>query len=226
MTSKSLINSQIVKQILSLDSYDEYTYSDIDLNRLALVGISRLNQINIPYTFERLSTLLSRLFPEKFSMAEFTMCPDLTRTNRALLQLRPKYRNWARGDVKNGFQLTETGTSELLLTLELLKRSPNTVSKSTSKRSALPADNRRDRSLIFMAEIERSKLYQSFKDKENQNYSVWDFYDLLHASAEISKETLIKNIQKLESYAEGLKRNDILEFINWVKVEFSEYLEN
>lgn len=224
MKNKALEDSGLAKQILSVDSYDEFSYIDIDLNRLALVGVKHLEQINIPYTFERLSVLLLRLFPTKFSMVEFSMCPDLTRINRALLQLRPKYRNWARGDIKNGFQLTETGNAELVRTLELLDRNPDDVTDSTRKRSALPADNKRDRNLIFMAEIERSQLFKSYKAQDNQTHSVWDFYDLLHASEETSKETLKNNIRKLESYAAGLNRKDILQFISWVKSEYSEYI--
>lgn len=224
MNENPLITSQYAKQILSVSSYEEFSYHDIDLNRLALVGIDHLSQMNIPFTFERLAVLLLQLFPKKFSMTEFPICPDLTRVNRALLQLRPKYRNWARGDIKNGFQFTEAGNSELLRTMELLRRNPDVISDSKQKRNALPADNKRDRNLIFMAEIERSQLFQSYKDKDYQNLSVWDFYDLLHASEETSKDTLNNNIRKLESYAEGLNRKDILQFIVWVKSKFSKYI--
>jgi len=217
-------SSKVLEKILSIESYDKYLYRDIDLNRLSLVGINTLDKINISYTFERLSVLLSRLFPTKFSMAEFPMCPDLTRINRSLLQLRPKYRNWARGDIKNGFQFTEAGFSELKITMKLLKRTSDQIAESTGKRSSIPADNRRDRSLIFMAEIERSNLFQSYKNKNNQFHSIWDFYDLLHAAEGTSKVTLNNNIMKLESYAVGLNRKDILSFLKWVKSEFSDYL--
>ena len=48
------------------------------------------------------------------------------------------------------------------------------------------------------------------------------FKELLTVLVKVDK--LNQNITKLESYAKGLDRNDILVFLKWVRKEFNDYL--
>ncbi len=208
-----------------IEPIDELKYSDIDLNRLTVYGLDLLNGMGIHLTFERICVALFKLFPKKFSMAEFDQFPDGTRVNRALLQLRPKYRNWVIGSIKKGyFNLTSDGQEALDQAKILLERDPENIVMSSKARHT-PDDKKRDIHLRFMRSIERSNLFSRYVGDNNNGEPDWDLYDLLNASEETPPEILRANLLKFESYAKGLERHDILEFIAWVRSEFEHLLK-
>src|SRR2546426_9038495 len=97
---------------MDLKPYPLDQYGNIDLNRLTVFTIYLLNKRDIPTTLENIGVANFRMFPRRFAMVGFPDYPDVTRVNRALLQLRPKYRNWAMGNAKLGWQLTVAGEEE------------------------------------------------------------------------------------------------------------------
>src|SRR5438309_383340 len=100
------------RQVESFESYAEAKYANVDLTGLAAFSVKRLQDLQIPTTFENLVVTMFRLFPSKFCLEGFPSYPDAARVGRTLLQLGPKYRNWARGSVQKGFVLTEAGTNK------------------------------------------------------------------------------------------------------------------
>lgn len=221
----TLFPTDATNRILALEPFDEAVYSDIDLNRLAVYGVHQLNEMDIPITFERVVVLLYRLFPAKFSMAEFRSFPDATRVNRAILQLRPKYRNWARGSIKEGyFALTQDGRAVLEQTQSLLSRGQDELQKEADRRHVPFSGEKRDIGMRFMAEIEGSSLFECYQNDRLEQASTWNFYDLLHVSEETDRAIMEANLRRLESYATGLCREDILDFLRWIRERFHEYL--
>src|SRR3989454_11226835 len=97
---------------MDLKPYPLDQYGNIDLNRLTVFTIYLLNKRDIPTTLENIGVANFRMFPRRFAMVGFPDYPDVTRVNRALLQLRPKYRNWAMGNAKLGWHLTVAGEEE------------------------------------------------------------------------------------------------------------------
>jgi len=100
------------EQLAVIEPLPPRLYTDIDLNRLLVFAIGWLRERNLPLIFEYITVVSFRLFPLKFELRGFSY-PDSNRVNRGLLQLGPKYRNWARGKPSTGYALTNGGEKVL-----------------------------------------------------------------------------------------------------------------
>src|SRR5207253_3978145 len=87
----------------------QYSALAFSLPHLTAYSISWLALWEIPTTYENISVLNARLFPAEFALSGFPEFPDAMRTNRTLLQMRPKYRGFATSDPRKGVFLTEKG---------------------------------------------------------------------------------------------------------------------
>jgi hypothetical protein len=99
------------RDLLRVDSKARNLYEpfEFSLPYLTAYSISWLATWEIPTTYENLSVLNARLFPAEFALAGFPDLPDAMRTNRTLLQMRPKYRGLATSDPRKGVFLTDKG---------------------------------------------------------------------------------------------------------------------
>lgn len=189
-------------------------YENIDLNRLATYTIWLLKENNIVITFENIVVALFIMFPEKFSLVGYKEYPDSTRVNRALLQLRPKYRNWATGNVKKGFTLTETGrvivgqTSQLLNNLQF-----------QSKKPVLGQSRTRDIA-SEMEQIINSPVYQKYLSGKEEEISKIEIFEFLRAMPYTPLKVLRAYMKKLlnEVRKSGHPKSDeIIDFLNWIQ---------
>lgn len=142
-----------------IKGFAQPAYDSFDLNRLVSFTIQWLQELSIPTTFENIVVAAFRMFPEKFAPQGYPEYPDAARTNRALLQLGPKYRNWARGSVQKGFVLTDSGLSEVRRVKEALSGTIPAADKKL-KQGGKP------RTLNLAEElqsIERSALYTKWR---------------------------------------------------------------
>jgi hypothetical protein len=101
------------RDLLKVDSKERSSYGSFSLAHLTAYSVHWLILWEIPTTYENVSVLNARLFPQDFGMAGFPDLPDALRTNRSLLQMRPKYRGLATSDPRRGVYLTEKGRSEV-----------------------------------------------------------------------------------------------------------------
>src|SRR5437879_3742662 len=119
------------------------------------------------------------MFPRKFALEGFDEYPDAARVGRTLLQLGPKYRNWARGSVQKGFVLTESGAAKAVeVAMSFSGEGTNKVSRS--KRQVLPRtmDLKKD-----IRAIEESSLYRRWKSGILEDGKAIELFDLLGAYA-------------------------------------------
>jgi len=210
-----MIMNEKKNNIYELESYDFDNYKNIDLNSLAVYAISILLEKNIPTTFEIIVVTLFRLFPKKFSLEGFDEYPDAARINRALLQLRPKYRNWAHGDVQLGYSLTEEGMHQAAKVKLLLEKSHlQKPLKSASKKRTLATD-------AEVTDIEKSKVFLSYKEGKEENITDLDIYTLFKAYSYTPPKVLRDYLDKLKGYARFNKRKDIIDFLNWIEKKYS-----
>jgi len=96
------------------------SYTDIALTSLTAFSLYWLHTWQLRRTIEAITILNWRLFPEKFAMVGFSEYPDAFRTNRSLMQMQPKYRNYLTGAAVKGYSLNERGidiAQELVRTL-------------------------------------------------------------------------------------------------------------
>lgn len=203
-----------VKEVRDFQEVPPEKYEGIDLNRLAVYGIFLLLESAIPVTFENLVVALYRMFPKKFCIEGFEEYPDAARVNRALLQLRPKYRDWARGSVHTGFTLTETGKAVVRQTKELLEGGvPHLPARRT------PRPRTRDLSKD-LAEITESGLFRAYSTGRLDSVPQRLVYDLLHAFPYTPRKVLIKRMNELVQMAKQCHRDEIVRFLQWVESSY------
>jgi len=200
--------------VKDIEAYDINKYRNIDLNSLAVYVISLLQEKNIPTTFEIIVVALFKLFPEKFSLEGFKEYPDSARINRALLQLRPKYRNWAHGDVQLGYALSEEGKLQAAKVKLLLEKSHlQKPLKSKPKKRTLATD-------AEILDIEKSKVFRMYNEGKEDSLTDHDVYTLFRAYSYTPPKTLREYLNKLKGHAQFNNRNDIKEFLNWLEKRY------
>lgn len=198
-----------------LVAYDSSLYESIDLTGLVAFALNTLLQRNIPTTFENIVVVAYRLFPTRFSLEGYPEYPDAARVGRTLLQLTPKYRNWARGSVQKGFVLTESGLSKVE-SVRLVLEGQKTVVKERSQPN-LPRTMDLSRELAL---LEQSPLFQKWKDGKLAEGTTLEFLDLTGAYAYTPARVLRERIGSLENAARQMDRVDLVEFLQSVKRQF------
>lgn len=209
------------RQVEDFQPYPDGSYANIDLTGLATFTIKRLQELQIPTTFENLVVALFKLFPTKFSLEGFVEFPDAARVGRTLLQLGPKYRNWARGSVQKGFALTEGGVEKAIHVGAILVSGAAPGKAQSTRRQALP------RTMDLTKEmkgIEISSLFQKWKAGKLGEGDSIEFFDLLGAYAYTPVRALRARTELLENTARELGRDDVLEFLRSVRQRFAEHL--
>jgi len=202
------------KDIISkLKNFKSESYQSLDLDRLLTYAMNVLDDHEVPLYFDYISICVFRLFPKKFSMAIFEEYPDTNRISKALRRLTDAHRrNWATGNIENGFNLTEAG-KEIYKQVNQLLKSPAQIDRKMPKRT-------RGRSTQDDAtEILNSELYKKWKqDAEISEFEVSNF---LGASPYTPKALLAKHLENLKLAAETSKNLEVDEFLNWLEDNFN-----
>lgn len=164
-----MMQPQAPRDLLKVDPKDKGEYRPFSLVHLTAYSVHWLGNWGIATTYENISVLNGRLFPSDFTMNGFPELPDAFRTNRSLLQMRPKYRNFATSDPRKGVYLTEKGQMEVARVIETI--GPPTFEGHPVDVSKLEIDPRRPNSakartqnpLHIMHEIRSKILFRRFK---------------------------------------------------------------
>ena len=131
-------------ELLSADAKHREAYRSFSLVHLTAYSVYWLTHWRIPTTYENVSVLNGRLFPGDFGMRGFPDLPDAFRTNRSLLQMRPKYRNFATSNPRKGVYLTEKGLAEVARVIKAI--GPPTFDGKVVEAVPLEIDPRRPNS--------------------------------------------------------------------------------
>lgn len=219
------------RDLLRVDSKDRALYGRFSLAHLTAYSVHWLNAWEIPTTYENVSVLNARLFPADFGMAGFLELPDGLRTNRSLLQMRPKYRGLATSDPRKGVYLTEKGRSEVA-------RVMNAIGEPTFEGKAVPVevagiDPRRpskDRERTFnpaqLLEDRRTRLlYRRFKEERLGETDVVHLLGLLGLYDHTRPSEVRKAFKELRDAAMTLHDADFQQFLAAVGERFLAYLE-
>lgn len=99
-------------KILTVVPFSTGSYDALPLTSLAAYSVFWLSEWGIPCTMENLAVLNFKFFPAKFAMVGWPQFPDVSRTNRSVLQMRPKYRNLATSITEKGIFLNPNGLAE------------------------------------------------------------------------------------------------------------------
>ena len=211
-------NGSLRREVEKFDAFPQAAYQGLDLAGLAAYTLRRLQELQIPITFENLVVALFRLFPSKFSLEGFDQYPDAARAGRTLLQLGPKYRNWARGSVQKGYVLTEAGLAKAAAVNAALVSGRPATEVQPTKRQATPRT--RDLGGEVKA-LEDSALFAKWKVGSLASGEPREFFDLLGAYAYTPTRALQDRIKFLEKAAREVERDDLVEFLRTVRKVFA-----
>jgi hypothetical protein len=192
-------------------------YESIDNNRLALCAIKALQTNRIPVTEETMAVALFLFFPKKFSLIGFDQFPDAERAHRTLLQLGPKWRNWAKGDTHHGFSLNESGELEFKRVEEALKN-PSKSIIVLRRRTKRPRTRDPDQEIN---EIQDTSLFKEYASGKRQGFSEFAIWELLKSYPYAPKEALRERIETMLESARLAAREDIVQFLKWVRENYS-----
>ena len=206
------------KNILSLKALTPKSYQNFDLDRLAIYALHTLEEKKIPLYFDYASVALFKLFPKKFSMANFVQYPDTNRISKALRRLADqKRKGWVTGAIENGFNLTALGremalqTSKAIANPELHKAKPPVATKSRGKSASQE-----------IVEIRESDTFQKWK--MNAVINNHEFFAFLKAAPYAPKELLVEHLNQLKTSSVAAGDKEVSDFLVWFETKFHNLL--
>lgn len=217
---KNQNNEMNTKKVLAgLKKFPATNYDDFDLDRLVAYTLFILEGNKIPLYFDFIAVGLFRLFPRKFSMANFQQYPDTNRISKALRRLTDqKRKSWATGNIENGFYLTDLGR-------EMAKQVSNSLKNPLPKKDRKPIVVSKSRGKSPSDDIQEIRISEAFKkwfaSEEVNNY---EFFAFLKAAPYTPKQLLIEHLKRLRVSATTMKDKDVLEFLSWLEKKFSNLL--
>jgi len=203
--------------------FGEESYGAVDLAGLAAFTLKWLQDRSIPTTFENVVVAAFRLFPAKFSLEGYKEYPDAARVNRSLLQLGPKYRNWARGSVQKGFVLTESGREKVRSVQATLDEGTGTEAPASARRKTLA------RTMDLTKELEpleKSPLFSRWKNGQLDQGTSMELLNMLDAYAYTPPRALRARMDTLENAASQVGRDDLVEFLHAVRRTFTTHFRS
>lgn len=207
------------KTIVALKAFTPKTYKNIDLDSLAVYALCALEQKKIPLYFDYASVALFRLFPKKFSMANFSRYPDTNRINKALRRLTdPARKSWATGTVENGFSLTDLGREVGKQVFEIL----NNPERQGDVKIPIPKRSRGRSASVDTGEIRNSEAFKKWSAKEH--ISNYEFFAFFKAASYTPKPLLSEHLNRLKNSAINAKDKEVSDFLQWLGQEFEKLL--
>lgn len=217
------------KDLLRVDPKPRDSYERFSLAHLTAYSVDWLTRWEIPTTYENISVLNARLFPSKLSLAGFPDMPDAMATNRAILQMRPKYRGFATSDPRKGVYLTEKGYQEAARVREALgpPTLDGTAVEGTTDELQLSrkAKDRRTRNPErTITECKDKLLYRRYKEGRFDDAEIVHLLGLVSLHDHTPPSELRKALRQLKADANAISDRDFLQFLRDVEDRFFAYL--
>jgi hypothetical protein len=224
-------NPKTPQDLLKADPKPRDRTSAFSLAHLTAYTVYWLNNWDIPTTYENISVLNARLFPNDFGLSGFPDLPDAMRTNRTLLQMRPKYRGFATSDPRKGVNLTEKGRDEVA---RLIKRvgvptfEGKTIQVDPSALDPRRPSKNRDRTYNPAQLIEDRKarlLFQRYKEHKLDEAAVVHLLGLLGLYDHTAPIELRRELKQLHEAATAVHDREFIGFLDAVTDKFRAYLD-
>ena len=220
------------RDLLRVDAKDRDLYGRFSLAHLTAYSVHWLNVWDIPTTYENVSVLNARLFPEDLSMATagFPEFPDALRTNRSLLQMRPKYRGFATSDPRKGVHLTKKGCNEVARVIEAIG-TPTFEGKSIEVDPAAidPRRPSKDRARTstpaqLIEERRLRLLFRRFKADRLDDTEVVHFLGFLGLYDHTPPREVKREFKRIRAAASEIGDDEFLAFMDIIADKFQAYL--
>jgi len=221
---KATHNGMNTKKILTnLKKLPAANYDGFDLDRLVVFALSILEKNNVPLYFDFIAVGLFKLFPRKFSMANFRQYPDTYRINNSIRRLAGSLRDsnkldWVTGSVEHGFYLTDLGR-------EIAKQVSNLLKNPLSKKDRKSLVVNKSRGKSSSDDIREIRVSEAFKKWfTNQEVNNHEFFVFLKAAPYTPKRLLTEHLKRLKASAITTKDEEVLEFLSWLEKKFNNLL--
>lgn len=211
--------------ILKLVPFNVNLYKNISLTSLTAYSIYWLSEWGIATSYENISVVNSKLFPGKFSMVGWSQFPDAFRTNRSLLQMRPKYRNLAYSAADKGVFLNDNGLKEakaLINSLGAPTISDKEISFSRVERgrgkswSVHPED--------AIKKIKQSRIYNLFKEGMFESTEAIHLISLLGVYDHTPSKEKKRKLKELIDFSKEINDKEVFGFLIQAQKKFEKYL--
>ncbi len=218
------------RDLIKVDPKPRDDTSAFSLVHLTAYSVHWLDMWRIPTTYENISVLNARLFPADFGMAGFPELPDGLRTNRSLLQMRPKYRGFATSNPRKGVYLTDKGRAEVArvikaIGLPTLNGKPTNI-ETIAVDPRAPKNKGRSYNPAQDVEDRRSRLlFRRFKEGRFDETDVVHLLGLLGLYDHTPPVEIRKAFKELRDAADAVGDPEFLQFLDVVSDKFRVYLE-
>jgi len=203
------------EKIEKLRPFSDGKYKNVDLDHLVMYAMGQLEEMNADLSFENAVVATFKLFPKKFSLSGYPTYPDSDRVMNCLNRCTFKSKQWLGGKSRQGFIITDRSKRIIAESEKLLNEKTVTKAKATSQ-------TRRKENIL--ADVISSAAYSKFNEGQGSAISEAELCYLLQGTLDSARETLRENLRSLKNFAEELKREDILKFLNWLEQHFQIFL--
>ncbi|HEY6167014.1 MAG TPA: hypothetical protein VI454_03165 [Verrucomicrobiae bacterium] len=219
------------RDLLRVDPKDRNLYEscEFSLPHLTAYSISWLAAWEIPTTYENISVLNARLFPAQFALTGFPESPDAMRTNRTLLQMRPKYRGFATSDPRRGVFLTEKGREAAAKVMDAVG-APTFEGKQVEQsaapeiRTTVRGRERTRNPAQIIADCKSKLLYRRYAEGKFEETDIVHFLGLVSLFDHTPPSEVRKALRQLRADAQAAADDEFLVFLGRVEERFSAYL--
>jgi hypothetical protein len=164
-------------------------------------------------------------------MREFPELPDAFRTNRSLLQMRPKYRGFAVSDPRKGVFLTERGRKEVERVIDAIgpptfEGKPVAVDPTGIDPRRPRQDKERTYNPAQVIEDRRSRLlFRRYKNAGLEDAGVVHLLGLLGLYDHTPPKEVRSEFERLREAANAIHDDEFLTFLDAVHERFRPYLD-
>jgi hypothetical protein len=215
--------------LVKVDPKRKEDYAAFSLVHLTAYSVHWLTVWEIPTTYENVSVINARLFPSEFSLTGFPEFPDAMRTNRTLLQMRPKYRGFATSDPRKGVFLSEKGREAASKVLEVLG-SPTLEGKVVAAesvpgtRSVAKGKERTRNPGQIINDCKAKLLFRRFKEGRFEETEIVHLLGLVSLYDHTPASEIRRALRQLRADAQTCEDAGFLQFLDQVEGRFSAYL--
>lgn len=215
--------------LLKLRPFPVEIYKQYALTSLTAYCVYWLQKWKVAPSLENIAVASHRMFPVKFAMVGWPDLPDLTRTNRSVLQMRPKYRNLATSSAEKGVFLNARGVeeAEALIARFGVPRIGDAPINEVPNPSVRAELGKRARSIHpekHVEDIRRSRLFQLYRTSQLGEAEAIDLVGLLNVYDHTPSREKRAKLKQFVDSARELGDEEVIKFLEEVGHRFRRYL--
>ena len=191
---------------------------NIDLDRLVLFAVSKLEDNDIEPTYDNIVVTTFKLFPKRFSLIGFPNFPDGKRIHDCLWHCTYKTKRWLFGNPKSGYKITRKGKYILEGTKKIL-RGEIKVTKEYELKA-------KRKEVFFINLIKKSNAYKKYLKHKTDEITEQEIKEMLRGGIATSKEILKRNLEKYIEYANVIDAVSVKAFLKLIKKEWRQLFES